>query len=446
MPLVTSTVPVSHSSCSTTSPSLPTPCSKPVALAPVAPSVISSENSHVSPPGSTSCSSSPPQPPPPGLGLAPSSCSATSSPPTVGADSSAPPALAGPTVQPPPPGLGSSSSSCSSPSRRRQPPPAPPPGLEASEGTVSTDTPTRAELHRRVELALRHKGRYMQKNILSQQIRRGRVLTAHELSDGTFVEAFAGVGRVAIAASKGGRRAVAYEAFPGADSDSGLKAAVYLAQYDLCDENTLVRVLFDVYSRRITSIHFGTPCHSWSTLYQNCGPGQRSRTRWWGDPNNAVEILGNRTIGATVLVMRALFETGGTFSLEHPLRSRIWGLKCFEAIMGWAGVGRTRIDQCEFGLAPGDAPSKRYLKPTYILHYSPQRFASRLCSGNHEHVKIESGYRLNGKTIRRSQEAGEYPTRFARALAGIHVGLRECPVHTGRGQRGCARPRTPPRD
>jgi hypothetical protein len=223
---------------------------------------------------------------------------------------------------------------------------------------VSTDTPTRAELHRRVELALRHKGRYMQKNILSQQIRRGRVLTAHELSDGTFVEAFAGVGRVAIAASKGGRRAVAYEAFPGADSDSGLKAAVYLAQYDLCDENTLVRVLFDVYSRRITSIHFGTPCHSWSTLYQNCGPGQRSRTRWWGDPNNAVETLGNRTIGATVLVMRALFETGGTFSLEHPLRSRIWGLKCFEAIMGWAGVGRTRIDQCEFGLAPGDAPSK----------------------------------------------------------------------------------------
>ena len=415
MPPVTSTVPVSHSSCCTQSQPTPTQRSLPVAHTPVAPPVVSRvcDQSHVS--GASSSSSAPPQPPPPGLGSSPSSCSTTTGDASL---------CSSPPLQPPPPGF----------------------GFEATEGAPPTDTPTTAELLRRVELALRHKGRYMQKNILSQQIRRGRVQTSDELSRGLFVEAFAGVGRVASAASKGGRLAEAYEAFPGADSDSGLKAPVYLAQYDLCDESTLVRVLVDVYTRRITSIHFGTPCHSWSTLYQNCGPGQRSRTRWWGDPGNAVEIFGNRTIGATVLVMRALFETGGTFTLEHPLRSRIWTLKCFEAIMGWSGVRRTRIDQCEFGLSPGDAPSKRYLKPTYILHYSPQPFASRLCSETHEHVKNESGYRRNGKTIRRSQEAGEYPPRLARALARIHVGLRECSLHAGGGQCGRSRPRAPSRD
>ena len=107
-----------------------------------------------------------------------------------------------------------------------------------------------------------------------------------------------------------------------------------------------------------------------------------------GRASNPIEVLGKRTVGATILIMRALYETGGSFTIEHPLRSRIWSFKCFQAIMGWEGVQRSRIDQCEFGLAPGDAPHKRYLKPTFILHFSPKPFVPKQCCGVHEHIKM----------------------------------------------------------
>ena len=62
---------------------------------------------------------------------------------------------------------------------------------------------------------------------------------------------------------------VAFEAFPGAGTDSGISAPVRLPQYDLCEEGTLLQLLIDVYSGRVTSIHFGTPCHSLSTFIQS---------------------------------------------------------------------------------------------------------------------------------------------------------------------------------
>ena len=92
------------------------------------------------------------------------------------------------------------------------------------------------------------------------------------IESGKFVEAYAGIGAVVRAERRAGRDAVAFEAFPAAGTDSGIPAPVRLPQYDLCEESTLLQLLIDVYSGRVTSIHVGTPCHSGSTLYQNCRP------------------------------------------------------------------------------------------------------------------------------------------------------------------------------
>lgn len=216
---------------------------------------------------------------------------------------------------------------------------------------------------------------------------------------------------------------MAFETFPSSRTDSGVGATVYLPHFDVCNESTLLQLLADVYAGRVTSMHFGTPCRSWSTVYQICGPGVKSKTRWWGSAYNTVEILGNRTVGATVLLMRAFTKWEVLLHWSINWVTRIRGLKCFRAIMGWDGVQHSWVDQCEFGLTPGDAPSKRYLKPTYILDLSLQPFGPKLCLAGHEHVKIEGGYRLHGKIIRRSTEAGAYPWRLARALAELRGGI-----------------------
>ena len=283
----------------------------------------------------------------------------------------------------------------------------------------------------------------MQQNIVSQNVRRIQTLTIEEIGRGTFVEVYAGIGAVARAVRLAGGTSLAYEAFPASGTDSGIAAAVRLPAFDLCEEDTLLQLLTDVYGGRITSIHFGTPCHSWSTLYQNCGPGVRSQTRWWGSAENPIEVFGNRTMGATVVLMRALWEMGGSFTFEHPLRSKAWGLKAFHTILGWVGVQTSRIDRCEYGLKPGDQPHMRYFKPTGIMHSSPQPFLAKRCRDNHEHVKIESGYRCNGKTIRRSTEAGAYPWRLAQALAGVHVSALRRAIRERRGLRGGGGPLLP---
>ena len=129
---------------------------------------------------------------------------------------------------------------------------------------------------------------------------------------------------------------------------------------------------------------------------------------------NPVEILGNRTVDATLVLMRALYEMGGTFTFEHALRFKCWSLKALQSMMGLGGVTRTHIDQCMFGLKPCDQPSSRYLRLTSNLSCGPVAFVGRSCNGQHTHVKIESGYRgLDGKTVRRSSEAGTYPRVLA---------------------------------
>ena len=137
------------------------------------------------------------------------------------------------------------------------------------------------------------------------------------------------------------------------------------------------------------------------------------------------EIRGNRTIGVTVLLLRAIFEMFGCATLEHPLTSGIWRLDCIHALLSFIGIEKVRIDQCMFGLRPGDNFRARYKKPTGILNIGSRAFQSILCDGKHEHTQILSSYSIvqNGRkvSVRRSQEAGSYPPRLCKCLGTHHA-------------------------
>ncbi len=293
--------------------------------------------------------------------------------------------------------------------------------------------PTLAELKRRIDLALGGCGERMQENVCSQQLRRcyqlptGVAESAFERAGG-FRELFAGAGGICRDLSRrGDDRCVAYEAYPESKDDSGLKATAYLPEFDILCPMVLLSLLLDIYKRVVTRVHMGPPCQTWGGLFQNMGPGTRSPELWEGLCQDIREVLGNRTMGASVLILRAIWEVMGIASLEHPLASRIWGLKSVRGLLGLPGVCVVRIDQCAFGLRPGDDVTKklRYLKPTRLLLVGSGSFDDHRCNGKHSHVQILGNYRIQGSegkmvTVRRSQEAGCYPDALCHALGTFH--------------------------
>ena len=293
------------------------------------------------------------------------------------------------------------------------------------------DLPSLSEIERRVQLALGNKGRGMQRNVCSQQLQRlcsappGASLRDFERS-GSFAELFAGRAGICMALrSKGDADCRAFEAYPESLDDSGLRAPRYDPECDLLRPMVLIALLVSIYGRLITRLHLGPPCVTWGLLFQNLGPGTRTANLWQGLCQDEREIRGNQTMGATLLILRAIWEMFGTATFEHPLTSRVWPLKAMRGLLGLPGFRRVRIDQCEYGLRPGDDAAKRYLKPTGILLCGDGPFEARRCKACHEHIQILGSYRgvrSDGKpcTIQRSHEAGSYPRSLCSCLAKFH--------------------------
>ncbi len=209
--------------------------------------------------------------------------------------------------------------------------------------------------------------------------------------------------------------------------DSGLRADEYCPHYDLLCPLVLFSLLTSIYGRAVTRLHLGPPCQTWGLLFQNLGPGTRSDARWEGNCLDEREIRGNRTMGAALLLLRAIWEVYGTATLEHLLTSRIWRLKAIRALLGLPGCRKLRIDQCRYNLRPGDDPTGklRYLKPTGILLIGAGRFRDRVCDKSHPHTQVLGGYSIekDGKRVsaQRSHEAGAYPRDLCRALGDFHL-------------------------
>ena len=246
---------------------------------------------------------------------------------------------------------------------------------------------------------------------------------------GSFRELFAGSGGVTgFLSHRGDTDSAAFEAYPAASDDSGLKAPEYRAEHDLLFPMVVLSLLVDIYRRAITRLHLGPPCQTWGLLFQNLGPGTRTDAQWAGDCSDERETRGNRTMGVAILLPRAIWEIYGTASFEHSLTTRIWKLRSVRAILGLPGCRKVRIDQRMYGLRPGDdvGGSKRYLKPTGLLLCGSAPFDTRLRDHSHEHTQIIGSYRhIDGQgksaTIQRSHAAGAYPPALCSCLGVFHA-------------------------
>jgi hypothetical protein len=285
----------------------------------------------------------------------------------------------------------------------------------------------------------------MQQNILRYKLRKRRVLSDADISSGGFIEAFAGEGAVAAAVTRADpdRTVTPLEAYPGCEDDSGFGAPQYVMEHDLTNEAVVLDLLLKIYHGVITGCHFGTPCHTWGLLYQQCGPGHRGPDRWFGSLRDKKEVLGNRTLGVTVLLIRALYESGGTVTFEDPKRSFAWKLACFRSILSWKDVWKIDIDLCEYGLTPGDDRQARYRKGTCVMGFGFRPLEQRKCQGGHRHIPIESSYRnSHGVRVRRSAEAGVYTSNFGDCLAAVHCSAFPAAHVRRRGGRSKTSPST----
>ena len=67
----------------------------------------------------------------------------------------------------------------------------------------------------------------------------------------------------------------------------------YRPEHDLRRPEVLAREVEDIRKGEVDGAHFGTPCESMCSFFQNLGPGTRTSERPEGDGSNAKEVLGN---------------------------------------------------------------------------------------------------------------------------------------------------------
>ena len=123
---------------------------------------------------------------------------------------------------------------------------------------------------------------------------------------------------------------------------------------------------------------------------------------------------------------------------EHPKSAASWTNPSVDKLTSTAGVMRTELDECEFGMTSEDelgrAPAK---KPTSLLTNAVEvdRVMGVKCRRGNRHVHLMAG---------RARAAAHYPAKFCRALctgmkrqAGVdangmlsHIyGMQEYAVH-----------------
>ena len=123
----------------------------------------------------------------------------------------------------------------------------------------------------------------------------------------------------------------------------------------------------------------------------------------------------NKLVERSVEVARQQWEMGFFFSIENPLESFIWEMRCMKALLKLHGVRLLRVDQCAFG-----SPHK---KPTGIVTNAP--FLSEgLCdiqTRPHRHVPLigfVKDFRWEGATdCFYTELAAEYPEGLCNAWA-----------------------------
>lgn len=192
---------------------------------------------------------------------------------------------------------------------------------------------------------------------------------------------------------------------------------------DLARREVVERELHLIDNGGVSEGHFGTPCTTMSLLFQNSGPGTRTDKCPEGTDIDVREIGGNILAMVTCLLCCSIFFRGGNFSIENPSRSWLFRLRCCRYLSECLqhNYFSVTFDQCCYGLAPPDAPEKRYRKTTTVVSSKDMSCLRKKCRNGSgcgaQHMAIQGTVKIDGSVFQRAKLAGRYPPALASALA-----------------------------
>eukprot|EP00969_Alexandrium_andersonii_P051633 2267383-Alexandrium_andersonii.AAC.1 len=140
----------------------------------------------------------------------------------------------------------------------------------------------------------------------------------------------------------------------------------------MSDEKVLQLVSRWIRLGRLWYVHFATPCTAFSVA-NTCGT---SKLR-----------MGQHLARATVRLIRLCERFGVYWSLENPLRSKLWLYPPVRALLERPTVLKVEYHCCCYG--------SPFLKPTAL--YTSMQVLSKLarsCTGGHYHTHLQGRVRL----------------------------------------------------
>ena len=211
-------------------------------------------------------------------------------------------------------------------------------------------------------------------------------------------------------------------------------------EFDLCKRANLRRLCRDAREGRLIASMIATPCTSWSVA-RNRTNVIRNRFEPWGirlplkplsERDKASLDMGNRTMKATLLLIRCFEKEGIPWCLENPASSNMWHVPQLRALLKRPHIQLVEIDQCSFG--------QPWRKRTKLLFsrcdvQDVEAMASkhhcggrRVCDfSNKEHIQL-TGSGPDGKPLTR--QAQTFPSGMCRTLARLlladHLHKRAC--------------------
>jgi hypothetical protein len=234
-----------------------------------------------------------------------------------------------------------------------------------------------------------------------------------------FGDLFAGVGKLGKAAAARGFGVCKFEAyrdgrfrFPSEDLSNPVVV------HALCR-----RILAFEFGRHL---HLGIPCTTW-TVMQYSFVGTRTAQAPFGDGTRASEVEANEVMRLCLLILWCCIASRTGFSVENPRTSVLWKVPDIIEIADISFVSLCHCDLCAFGLCSpkGIVPKVWYKKPTSILGtFRRREVLAQTCPGNHCHGSLgrqEYFMLSDGSRVLKSRYAGNYTTRFAKALVAALV-------------------------
>ena len=167
--------------------------------------------------------------------------------------------------------------------------------------------------------------------------------------------------------------------------------------------------------------HFALPCKSFSRLSINLNGGTRTNDKPWGSGELGREILGNKLLERTVLLIQILIRHGSYWSLENPRTSLVFRMPTIVDIQTRSDTHVIHFDQCMYGLKFDDSsPHERCQKPTRIItNLSTLKQLEQSCDHSHVHIHAVGGFRGPTGWTKRSTAAAAYPDALCERWAGL---------------------------